>query len=474
MKNGHLRVCVPQTDGLYVVNEQDGRVTGPLKEAITCLLDIYSGNFNRSLKIDSAVGVITNSSSMSYDGCLGKLQSNESDVLLALLTMPVEGPNLTTTIVDGSQRNAMMSGYKPATLQDKSIQAKTHVLDMFLALESGVWLMTALLVLLLFMIMRTRLRMTKEYKKNPWLALEALVVTFLKQLSSTNQPELPALTVAFTSLVQLMFYVGYFLTSMIKTDMVVIRPPLTIRTYEELLASGRRPAWLQLTSDMRVFQEASPDSLEGRVWQRATDMGMDQSIIRSGQHFREDVMKAGIAGSEMTLVLLSMEVYISLAIRLICFMSRVTSFNTHMTPLIAVDPDAVEQLLVSVRNPHLTSSIATQIRQRRQWIFEANLLMKSFDIFDTKLFSNNIIMQTSDHHAEVVAECCRNMVEIPSHDLIAVPLHHYMSLLIACLICLLLATLVYRIEQRISLYKRARERRRRGLRLRARPATAQQ
>ena len=294
MGDGQLRICVPRMDIGYSLT-QDGKAVGFAAFIISAQLDLYTASsLNHSFVWEDSMGSQEDPGKMLYNGCLGSVQRNQSDVLTALLTMPVIGPNLTQTIVDGSQRMTIMSAYKKASLAHDT--HRTSVLDMFAGVSSDVWLVACQFLVMLLLTMAIRLRFARSFQRNSLgLSFKAITACILKQCC-VSLPRVASVKMIFTLTVLMTFYLSFFVSSMIKTDMVVVRPPLTISTYEQLMQSGRRPTWHALTSDMRAYQEATAGSLEWRVWQHAISMGLKDSLIQSS---KEAIMKAAVRGFGM-------------------------------------------------------------------------------------------------------------------------------------------------------------------------------
>lgn len=100
-----VRFCMPMSH-LFVIENRD-RVTGPLKVIIEVTLSHYRG-MNMTLNRESSEGALVDNGSRKYNGCIGSIQRNESDVTLSgSLNIPLPGPNLTHTVVDGFNKMAI-------------------------------------------------------------------------------------------------------------------------------------------------------------------------------------------------------------------------------------------------------------------------------------------------------------------------------------------------------------------------------
>ena len=110
MVQGTIRLCSPRYDDLYRVTA-DQRVTGMAAPVLQLLLDSAAG-LNVSFQQPSSTGVLVDPVSQVYDGCIGSIQRNESDIMFyGFVTYPVVGANLTNRIVCGAEKLGVMSGY---------------------------------------------------------------------------------------------------------------------------------------------------------------------------------------------------------------------------------------------------------------------------------------------------------------------------------------------------------------------------
>ena len=109
-----IRICNPKYDDIYQFHP-DGRVTGAIAPFFEVLLDTVRG-LNVSFDQTSSSGVQVDPVNRIYDGCIGSIQKNESDIMFfGFLTYPVMGPNLTNKIVCASEKLGVMSGYNSNT-----------------------------------------------------------------------------------------------------------------------------------------------------------------------------------------------------------------------------------------------------------------------------------------------------------------------------------------------------------------------
>ena len=86
-----LRVCVATFNNLFDVSGDEQKIKGSLSPAYRFLVDSLWHAFpNASLMSSNKLGDM-DSGTMMFDGCLGRLQRNESDLMIQVVPFPVLG-----------------------------------------------------------------------------------------------------------------------------------------------------------------------------------------------------------------------------------------------------------------------------------------------------------------------------------------------------------------------------------------------
>ena len=303
------RVCIMMFDEIFQYNEFHG--TGVLAVTLNLLLDQLRG-INYTVVREPGYGTMTDEKTQQYDGCIGSMQKNESDFMptVGMLTVPVVGPNLTQTVVDGFERIGILSAYNRTTAND---QSRTQVLDMVFSFSLELWILLTFSIIFLFLLLHAALEVrgevlyakyasrlwdtrrmlatgkrgrSGEERKRPRSASKSawnVVACILKQHSSCGfcHVNFRPISILYTIITLLCFFAGFYLTSMIKTDMVVVQPPITVTTYDEVIRSGRRPAWFKYLTEKSHFEHAVIGTKEKRIWDIAVAKGLTESLVPS-------------------------------------------------------------------------------------------------------------------------------------------------------------------------------------------------
>ena len=182
------RFCV----GIFeeVLRYQEFYFTGIMAVTGNLLLDQLRG-INYTVVREPVIGTMTDKDTQQYDGCIGSLQRNESDFMLTagLLTVPVVGPNLTHTVVDGFERMGIVSAYNKTNVND---QSRTQVLDMVFSFSPGLWILLAFSIITLFMLLHAATVLMGEvlhakYASRLWTTRRVLVSGKQKRRRSASK-----------------------------------------------------------------------------------------------------------------------------------------------------------------------------------------------------------------------------------------------------------------------------------------------
>lgn len=456
-----VRICLQILDEIF--RAENGRATGIAAVVVDLGFEWYRGLNNTSVR-ERTIGALVDREKLIYDGCIGSMQRNESDsIFMPLVTIPIMGPNLTHTNVIGFEKMAIFSCYeKPDGSQGKL----TQVMDMVFSFDWSLWLVIFMFysVLLMFLAFalkemrhETSNKVTKlmqrmkhqglvdvvgwffeqQRKMRRWEKREkkkkirqpnmrdSVLVTIaciLKQHSSCSfgGVKFPPVSILYMMMTLLAFYCGFYLTSMIKTEMVVFRPPFTVNNYKEIIASGRRPTFVRaLNADYAEFASAAPGTNEKKIWDIVMRMGLNESLIDVTP---EDIVKHGIRACELKEVLLIRARYAERPFfTKACQFSRTQNIMTNMNGWLTHDPSARELLRGDVHNHRLEKSTSRLIQRRKQLTFEA-------DLVEAALRFAGDFFPADDKFYSSIAECYSNVIVMPHIDMRAAEIFHYASL----------------------------------------------
>ena len=456
------RLCILKFDAMY--QYEDFKITGVLAATGNLMLEQLRG-INYTVVHESAMGTMTDEKTQQYDGCIGSLQKNETDFIgtVGLLTVPVVGPNLTHTVVDGFEKMGILSAYNRANVTDGS---RTQVLDMVFSFSRGLWILLAFSYMVLVLLLhassdvRGDKRHTKYisrfWKRNRVLLLEkherqksashssksawTVVACILKQHSSCSSCHVKfgPIRILYTLITLLSFFTGYYLMSMIKTDMLVVKPPITITTYDEVIESGRRPLWCTLLTEKSEFEHAATGSKEKRIWDIAVAKGLSESFVQSTM---DSVFFHAFDFARLKeVVFFNRQMGSKFVPHAGCAYSRTKSILTSVNVLYRHDPSAAETLKGNIDNHLVSSQVSKKRNKRIQWTFEAGLLDITFNRFTDISFY--VSLAEAERSFRSIDDCSSNVVTIPYPELGPVHFYHFLSLSILILIAFLFSFII--------------------------------
>ena len=207
---------------------------------------------------------------------------------------------------------------------------------------------------------------------------------------------------------------------MIKTDMVVVKQPITVTTYDEVIQSGRRPAWLTFLTEKSQFEYASIGSKEKRIWDIAVSKGLNESFLQSTL---DSVITHASDVARLKEVVFLNRVTAEKFTSCACAFSRTKNFLTHVNVLYRHNPSSAETFRGNIDNHLVLSQVSKKRNKRIQWTFEAALLDVAFNRFTDLSFV--VPPAEADKYFRSIDECSSNVVTIPYPELRPVNLFHY-------------------------------------------------
>ena len=274
-----LRLCYLIVNCVF--NEHCNLPTSPYKD----LTDTMLSGFNVSLVAkSSSLYSPANDEGKEIDECLLSIQRNESDAVLLPYTMPLIMNNIKTGPVFFSDKIAIASTYKVEN--DNPNPGIFTTFDAFgldaLALIVNFFFLLGAIISFTFILEHrcTRPQFTINGRRFnlrfvPWFILSF----FVKQFPSFPG-NMTALKVLLTCcLLTFSYYVTFFYSAMIKTDMVTVKAPKVIASYQDIVDDPSIVPYIRHTFDEYVsFKQAPSGSLKRQIWDRIVKMGVNKLV----------------------------------------------------------------------------------------------------------------------------------------------------------------------------------------------------
>lgn len=446
-----LRICYPEVENF--VQRENGKFTGFL----TNLLSYMERAFNRvnhSFVGEDSFGTLVDRHRLVYDGCLGSMQRNDSDLGLMWINVPVPGPNLTQTLVLGSDQPVITATYHKMPDQLHN----THVLDMFAAISPLVWIlvvlcysMTSAVMVMSVVVARNSCHSLKKWRQlrrdcsKPVLQLIFLMLSCgLAQHSCSSSSKLLRIRrvlLLYGLLAVFGFFIKFFATSMIKTEMVTLKKPNVIGSYSDLLANKSvRPVWIKQIDDYQEFRDAPLGSQEQEIWQRAVDMGLDESLV-SIENGIETAKNVATKVADGAYVLITSRLVTGVASPNACSFSRTWNFRPEANAYNHRNPNGRQRLRGLVQNSNGPQDELLFARKRLTRFFE-------FAIMDMSLFELRFaIMPPAKDKMRAIEECLLNKIVYPDIVLSTPDMDHFTGLFVLLVAFLTLTSIAWCFEQ---------------------------
>ena len=454
-QNMSLRFCIVTFEHVLELSGDERMFSGLFAPAYDFLVDKVWRFFpNASLMSMNKQGDI-DSVTMMFDGCLGRLQRNESDVTIPVLPFPLLGNGLIHSTTAGASKVVIGSLYN-----NTAAPSHMDVVDAFNSFTRQLWsltiLTTAILTFVVFMMFRSKLlslpksdaagkhwfRLTKWQRTRRCLSQALIVATanILKQHTSYSfrgkllRRKIILLLFAVFSLLIMLYF-----SSMIKTEMVIQKRPETISSYEDLLAKpSTKPLWSKQLNSHWDFMKAGRNTSEGRIWERAKRIGIDSCFLSSEADIQPNI--GPIERQEA--VWLWPNYIMDVVITNICAFSRANGVFADVNMWARSDEHAREKLNVMMLSAAMHPDSVNKFNRIEQAEFEHHIRFKTLKRMEFSVFPNT--------GSKSVRDCVANRIIYPDYDIKAVHLRHYSRLFVLSAYCMLFCLLVLSSEMMVN------------------------
>jgi hypothetical protein len=444
MSNDRIRMCFFKVPGLLDMRSQ---VDQPLNNFVRAWFEIRPA-LNVTWIETESVGSLRDPVTLEYDGCIGMIQRNESDFGVTMSDYRSYGEKITPWSVVFGDKTVIGTVYKKLNLTESG--SATRVMDFLEGYAAEDWVCTIvigfLLCLLSFCFLAERLRSEILYENRFKLAafgsVHMVITCFVNQHLNISSMR-PPLNQFYFLMTLLGFFTGYFLTSMIKTDMLLIDPPESYKSYQDLLDHDVPPLWFQEAGSHGSFQVANNGSLEKKIWDRAVERGLNKSILSFAEMLGKTpalAMNAIIDVFDRKSVFLMSGVYTRLLDSNACAFTRQNDIKKDVNNLAIADPSAQDHFKVMLGSAVFDPGLKWRVSSGMTRKFEMGTILPS--IFNSYSFA---IASTAGHFVSV-DECMSGIILMPDHDVVPVPVTHYWDLCLLSLILLLIAGTILRSE----------------------------
>lgn len=261
----------------------------------------------------------------SYTGCIGQMQNNQSDLMMMLVDYPSKVENVSVGMMVTSTYLDIGSAY---TFEGKEVST---VLSMFKSFDVLLYLIIAASLLIIWWISRVKIlanrslfarnsfsiigrpgtrgrrtsknkvapatdespdepfgpdkssakakRVKSGVKKAARANLFRLILHFCK-IVPLDEPATLFDRVIFLTVSLMGFWLLFYFSSLIKTELVVIKDPFIIQSYEDILKHKVRPLFIRGGYHHYHYKFARDKSIEREIWDKSVQKyGLDKVLI---------------------------------------------------------------------------------------------------------------------------------------------------------------------------------------------------
>ena len=280
-----MRKCNPYNFAL-ILEYEDSQFKGIMGPAINEMISDLERAANVTFKIRSqndGVGEKVNNSSQRFTGCIGLLQQNQSDLITQLVTYPIDADNIVQGDVVSYSSVQMFNSYSAS--DDEEREEVVQIESCFLSFSWTVWLLCLLTSLITFIAFYTwknvRFKMTRKSHllrgANRYPLYQVLV--HMARFGELYHPSGPFKCLLFLILSFFSLLVLFYFNASISTDLVVVEPPSTVRTYEEHLDHQVALMFISGTDVYMHFKFAPEGSEEKRLWDMSVSKLTENGVL---------------------------------------------------------------------------------------------------------------------------------------------------------------------------------------------------
>lgn len=233
------------------------------------------------------------------DDCVASLQANESDTIVSGYSMPIVRDHVIPNPVINDVRVQMITAYKTSN--------DTDGYDVLESLNTFSWrtiwvLLSLITVIIIFLRLSLWIHCSwRTTKRRQDIFLLVYSIALRKFCYVTPKMEnIRSSRILVTLLVMLMFFVGFFYSSMIKTDQVTVKAPQVVSSYKDIEVDEKvKPLFLSYSDAFHLFRRSEETSFRYKVWQRAIKVGIPESVVDVSMETYDDIKNKFINQSVM-------------------------------------------------------------------------------------------------------------------------------------------------------------------------------
>lgn len=269
-----------------------------------------------------------------YDGCLGRLQTNQSDLMLQMAKYPMPGDNLTQGLILYDTFMTISGAYQ---MTEPSRTAQ--ITESFLSFSWQLWLLCffTLLTLCSLLWLREGLRLkprSRRIRRNNYSFYH--VSCHCARINQIPDRGLLRKIIFFCASLFSLVVVHYFLT-LIKTDLVVVKRPQVFDSYADVVERDVNPLFYRGTAYDTFFRSQHAPAYRRGLWEKSLKRYIESELYVRSNPISQMVNSVRVLNQRSVFITDS-----SFARMLVSFGCMFNSFNA----------DRANQMMLLFSQPH--------------------------------------------------------------------------------------------------------------------------
>lgn len=305
-----IRACSPQ-DIRLAATLKGNKFLGLFATPLNGLIDYIQAGNNLTLHFESknaGIGEFNNETGM-YDGCIGRLQRNQSDLIFSLLDYPINAENINQGDIGYSQAIQLFGLYYPRTEGELS---SVRVESCFKSFSHEVWFLCVSTALIVYLFLQIRRNMyldferefrhilsskKKRSKKRSLLRENRPVdisfvnmIAHMTRFGSIEDTDGRFIKIIYITLSFFSLLVIHYFCSFIKTELVTVPAPETYESYQDLIDNDVSLFFVEGFDHYKEFKFAPEKSAEKILWDRSIRNKSEEDVVLSTELNNEEML----------------------------------------------------------------------------------------------------------------------------------------------------------------------------------------
>lgn len=278
-----FRICHPNDfKDLHQYDVEERQFTGTMKkfteEMRNEIVYFMKNKLNVTVEIHPNFGIgVYNSTSQRFDGCLGRLQANESDVLLMLDEYPINAENITEGMIIYDTKLVINQLYgNPVN------GSVVQILSSFGSFSVEVWFLCIFFFSFLNFSFKLNLmlkkNLRKKYRNNRNKHNIYWILTHCFRVGRMPSSNIFEKILFIMGSIHALVVVHYFITY-IKTELVVIKDPDLFYTYKDLIDQKIVPFFMSGMPFHKHFRDDDSNPKRRELWNYAVETFGEENLF---------------------------------------------------------------------------------------------------------------------------------------------------------------------------------------------------